>query len=158
MERKTKVWSKKAMSLLCCNLVPRLPTMQICDTTGGTWSDYIQLHTLKLSSRLYLWISFVTVCNPWCFLKQTKGLNFAWVQNGKVLTGEKKQTLEVKEDKDLVTATFSCNVSNQVSTQASETKKQTCVKSGKYHPVGSTATCLLSTNCCRIILIRIVRY
>lgn len=77
------------------------------------------------------------------FTQQTEGLNIAWVQNGKVLEAETKKTLKRDIAKVLEKATFSCNVSNKVSSRASEPKTQTCIKPGEYHPVGSTATCLL---------------
>ncbi|XP_030266108.1 T-cell surface antigen CD2 isoform X1 [Sparus aurata] len=66
--------------------------------------------------------------------QQTEGLNIAWVQNGKVLEAETKKTLKRDIAKVLEKATFSCNVSNKVSSRASEPKTQTCIKPGFSFP------------------------
>lgn len=69
-----------------------------------------------------------------CNVAQTTDLNIAWVQNGKVLTNEKEKILKLDIAKDLEKATFSCNVSNRVSSRASEPKTETCIKFGFSFP------------------------
>lgn len=68
------------------------------------------------------------------FTQGTNDLTFAWVQDGKPLKDKKGSTLLLQEDKVLQMTTLSCNVSNKVSTLASETQTQICHKPGEYHP------------------------
>ncbi|XP_036946789.1 T-cell surface antigen CD2 isoform X1 [Acanthopagrus latus] len=66
--------------------------------------------------------------------KGTNDLTFAWVQDGKPLKDKKGSTLLLQEDKVLQMTTLSCNVSNKVSTLASETQTQICHKPGFVFP------------------------
>lgn len=55
-----------------------------------------------------------------------KDVTIEWLQNDKVMKGVKGQSLPTKALKDVEKDTFSCRVSNKVSTMASTPVKQNC--------------------------------
>uniref|UniRef100_A0A8C4IV80 Ig-like domain-containing protein n=1 Tax=Dicentrarchus labrax TaxID=13489 RepID=A0A8C4IV80_DICLA len=62
-----------------------------------------------------------------------KDVSIEWHRNGKVVDKQKDKSLTFKAD-DVMTDTFSCKVTNRVSSMTSESLKQPCISTGFVFP------------------------
>lgn len=104
LERKSKPAAKWSRRVCVIDRVPKPQLSSVCDFPAST---------LRLN----------------CHVAETQGVEFTWAIDGKFLTSEKRQELNVSLTKMKAGMSFMCSVANAVSRENSDIVRHACTRS-----------------------------